>query len=451
MTLKFRRWLYSTAILIFLISAPLLILYTAGFRYDFRKKQIQSTGSIYVKTLPSDPHIYLNNKLVGKKTPLRLNHLSPNRYNLKIQKQNFQTWQKNLEVYPNQATFVDKVILWPTKPEQKIIINDDIKSFSINKKEDKIIWQKNNSLFLYNVLSKKSEKILNLPSESIPEFNWSAKGDMVIIEQNKNYWLLSFLGNLNIKKINTIDSRAQTIKFHPEIDNLIIFIKNNKLYTYNLITKNIKKITNQKIQDYKWYKGKWFYLTAEEPVILSFYDPSNQENTPPLFQLPNHKNYSFIDIINNQAIIYQPDSKTLYLFNLNPEQFNNMSQIIKPVTDWHINEEKNKILLNNNWEVWTFDLQSATTETINRTSDKIIFTDWYKNNNYILIQYKNKLEMVETDSRDIRNHATLIEGKKIRQSYLNKKGEYLFVLLKNSNGKTELIKLKIADFPLLNL
>lgn len=448
MTLKFRRWLYSTAILIFLISAPLLILYTAGFRYDFKKGKVQSTGSIFVKTIPPDPHIYLNNELVGEKTPLRLNHLAPNRYDLKIQKKGFQDWEKKLEVYPSQTTFIDKVILWPVKPEIETLINSQIKSFSINKAEDKIIWQQDNQLFLYNPLNQKSEQILTLPSESAPKFDWSPGGKRLIIKQNENYWLLSFSDKLDIKKINTIDSQAQTIKFHPEIDDLIIFIKNQRLYTYNLITKNIKRITNKEIQDYKWYKGKWFYITAGKPVMLSFFEPGSQNNTPPLFQLPESSNYSLVDIINNQALIYQPDSETLYVFNLNPEQFNNTSQIIKPVTEWHINSNKNKLLLNNNWEVWTFDLPTATTETINRTSRKISSTAWYKDTSYILIQYQDGLEIIETDNRGKRNRSKLIE-EEIIQSKLGKKGEYIFVLLR-SNEQNRLIKMKIAEFPLIS-
>jgi len=62
MSLTFRRLFYLAAIIIFLIIAPILILYTTGYRYDFHTHKIILTGSFFIETIPQDTDIYLNNE-----------------------------------------------------------------------------------------------------------------------------------------------------------------------------------------------------------------------------------------------------------------------------------------------------------------------------------------------------------------------------------------------------
>jgi len=60
--LPLRRAIYITFILGFLITAPILVLYTAGYRYNFKKSTVQKVGSISVKPSPSEADIYLDDK-----------------------------------------------------------------------------------------------------------------------------------------------------------------------------------------------------------------------------------------------------------------------------------------------------------------------------------------------------------------------------------------------------
>ena len=64
MTLRTRRILYSFFIAIFVIAAPTLVLYTAGFRYDFEYNRIVETGSLVVKSYPQNASIYINGELL---------------------------------------------------------------------------------------------------------------------------------------------------------------------------------------------------------------------------------------------------------------------------------------------------------------------------------------------------------------------------------------------------
>lgn len=95
MSLRVRRIIYLTFILIFAIATPLIILYTAGYRYNLKKNKIQKTGILILKSRPKEATIYLNEKIQKEKTPARIANLLPEDYFVRVEKENFYPWQKN--------------------------------------------------------------------------------------------------------------------------------------------------------------------------------------------------------------------------------------------------------------------------------------------------------------------------------------------------------------------
>jgi len=60
MKLRYRRLIYSTFIFIFVILTPIIILYTSGYRYNFKKRTIEKTGILYLESKPKDALILIN-------------------------------------------------------------------------------------------------------------------------------------------------------------------------------------------------------------------------------------------------------------------------------------------------------------------------------------------------------------------------------------------------------
>ena len=113
MHINTRRLIASAFILVFLIAAPILVLYTAGFRWNFKKWSWQKTGSIYIEVEPKDAVILINGKTADQKIPAIINALSPNSYNIKIEKEDFISWERNIEILPEKTSIVKNIILFP--------------------------------------------------------------------------------------------------------------------------------------------------------------------------------------------------------------------------------------------------------------------------------------------------------------------------------------------------
>ena len=94
-TRKWRLAFMISLIVIFLVSAPAIIFYTAGYRYDWNKGEVQKTGVISIKAQPKNAKVFLNGVKLDKELPMRLSNRAPGTYQLKISKQGYHTWQKN--------------------------------------------------------------------------------------------------------------------------------------------------------------------------------------------------------------------------------------------------------------------------------------------------------------------------------------------------------------------
>ena len=139
MTLIHRRIVYVFFILIFLIAAPIIILRVSGYRFNFARRDWQKTGMIFLETKPSEVNVYLEGALVGNKTPVNLKDLVPNKYNLKIEKEGFQNWEKEIQVIEGQTREIQYVRLFRSGQVPKLLAGKEIIQTAPEIKNNKIL------------------------------------------------------------------------------------------------------------------------------------------------------------------------------------------------------------------------------------------------------------------------------------------------------------------------
>ena len=67
LTRRIRRIIMGLLFLSFFVMSPLIILYTAGYRYDITQHKIKQKGVLSVDIKPTDATVYLNNIKIDKK------------------------------------------------------------------------------------------------------------------------------------------------------------------------------------------------------------------------------------------------------------------------------------------------------------------------------------------------------------------------------------------------
>jgi len=114
MTKRTKRILFYSAVAVFLVLSYVIILYAQGYKYSFSENRFFKTGAVYLK-VNTDADVYLNDKLTGNTSffgnSYRIEGLLPDKYMIRVQKNNHSTWQKQVTVDEGFVSEFSKILL----------------------------------------------------------------------------------------------------------------------------------------------------------------------------------------------------------------------------------------------------------------------------------------------------------------------------------------------------
>jgi len=109
---RIRRIMFWFFVLVFVVTWPLLMLYTFGISIQpDRKTPVVRTGIVSVESLPGRADLFVNGKDEKKTTPAVIENLNPGTYSLELRKEGFESWQAEVSIFADSVTKVDKAVL----------------------------------------------------------------------------------------------------------------------------------------------------------------------------------------------------------------------------------------------------------------------------------------------------------------------------------------------------
>ncbi len=112
MTKRTRKLVFLLFFVCFFIAAPLVVLYTAGYRYNFGTGQIVQTGVLSVSSTPKGATILLDGDPLRASTPALLKNVLPGDHLVRVERDGYSSWEKTLTVQSRSTTFADDVVLF---------------------------------------------------------------------------------------------------------------------------------------------------------------------------------------------------------------------------------------------------------------------------------------------------------------------------------------------------
>ncbi len=175
-------------IMSFFVIAPLIILYTAGYRYDFSKQKIEQTGVLSIDAKPRDVTVYLNGVHIKKTMPIRLPNRAPGTYTLLMKKNGYQNWTKDVTIKSQKTTYIKKITLF--KSSLPILIqkfpNKDIINAIVSPDGTYVLMtHAQQQIFSVTLLDTRTNTKTTIERENStkpPRVSWSPSGDIAIIE-----------------------------------------------------------------------------------------------------------------------------------------------------------------------------------------------------------------------------------------------------------------------------
>jgi hypothetical protein len=122
------RWSFIGA---FLLVAPIVILATAGYRFNLAKGGLERTGVIIVDSDPRGAAVYLNDRRLAPTTPTKAVRVFPGSYQLRLEKAGYRPWERDITIESGQTTFVNDATLFSESlPEFERALATDQVTFS---------------------------------------------------------------------------------------------------------------------------------------------------------------------------------------------------------------------------------------------------------------------------------------------------------------------------------
>lgn len=192
-----------------LLITVLTLLYSEGWRIDLRGQSgypqptVKKTGMLAVRSEPDGAKVYLNEELVTA-TDDTISSLQPGQYELRIEKEGFEIWEKEVSVYPELVTDITAVLVLQS-PRLEPLTNTDVKAFALSTNQNNIafltanheepgIWVLPLTGSPLNIFRNNTRLLVPDTANSKPSVGenvwWSKNDDELLVRMNETGYLL---------------------------------------------------------------------------------------------------------------------------------------------------------------------------------------------------------------------------------------------------------------------
>lgn len=454
MSKKQRTILFSICASLFLLTSLVVIFYSQGYRFDFKEKRIRQSGAFYFKVIPKSAIVEINNKFT-KKTDIFfgaafIDNLLPRNYSVRITKDGYHPWEKNLEIKEKQVTEAKNIILFPFDLSFQPLFKN-VSNFFFSPDERRLIiventkegWELKNYDLKTNIKSyllKAGDLDDEKAEVSDLEFSSDSKRAFLKIFSGKE--LKYFLIDLEqepktsqfLTSLDFLGKGITKLSFSPKNTQELIFLKEGRLQKVDLIKKEISPVSLSDILTFTFGNDSLYYLEAKGLVYKIDYSFLNKEKINLVnFQMRKNASYNLIAL---DDFLFLKENDNLYL--LNPES-KNFEKFFEKNKGLAISPDSQKVVYWSDFEIWVLFLENQKTQPQKAIGDKLFLTRFsdklnevfWLNSYYLIFSNADKIKIAEIDDRDQINIIDLSEikesklffNKNDRRIYLLKDGE----------------------------
>lgn len=434
MSKNFRGIIYIFFVLLFLASVPMVLLYTAGYKYNFKKWRLDRTGVLFLESIPRGAKILLNNKKFGE-TPARLPALLPEDYQIKLQKSGYLSWQKTLAVLPGQTTFANTIFL-PKDTASEYIFETIARTLTLSPsgkimllagRDASLNDRRQNYLELgfYEIGNNKYRAVLNLPySEILPEIKW-LDDKMVMVRGASRVFLLLVDRTEPIFLSSEFGTPVNKIEPDEAQSDVILVQTGRMLWRFNIKNSQKEFVEKYNFDTYSLQGGLIYFIRQDLKNLYLASRPITDKSDIAIKNLLQIKNvkYEFLD--SPDGFILLRSGENITLVKLNPEP-RVILQTEAREARYFQNGNSLRLLHFTDSEIYVFDVGPETNQLVTRLGTKIFGVRPLSGGEHLLILSDNKIIMVELDNRAERNVWTLAQGEKIQDFVYNREDEIIY-------------------------
>ena len=477
MAVFYRRVFFWIFAILFLLTTPVAILYSQGYRFNQYQGIFIHSGSITVKSIPSNPSIYLNGELQPSgrldmiNNSTTLNGLRPGTYNLRVTADGYGDWEKNVEVHSGVSTEFWNIFLPQKNYSPKELNAEETQRYFPSPFGKKVAYSKKNAenLEIWSLDMKTNEPTLifskpelDFSTDLKENAEWDSNEQMLIApvrsSEKKDFLVLdseNAQAPIFLSEMTSL-SNLDRARWSPDNQEAIFFTaapedgSTQNLYRIDLGIKNTE-IISENVKTYD-LSGKTIYCLKQGDIIYKtdLNGKSEKQITLEAISFSRESRQSRLIVYDENRQVVISESGEFFVHN------NGLTETLKKIGDdvlgAQFSDDGKKLLYwsNNEIEVLylrAWDVQPRRSESeiqqIIRFSTPIKNVFWYRDYEHIFFSTQNKLKIAELDPRDHRSVFDIWEynSENFTSSYDSVNG--IFYFLDEIDGKRKFFYLDI--------
>lgn len=433
MNSKLRLVIFLIFLFVFLISAPLVVLYTAGYRFDVSAGAVVHTGVLSIDSVPKGATVYLDGEAQTDRTPSLLDNILPGEHTIKLQKENYTTWEKTLPVESRNTTFVVDAVLFL---DTEFAIEDSrtigMSVLSPNKHEMAYLIEESSWVELWLSGTGDTKQLLTrLPNNPSATYTllWSATGKYISLEQHiENQNTISIIDVSQSAAVNTHETlqNAEEYWWDAENDTYLYMKTDDNVYQLSVLDSAVATIIAGNPQTVISKKQTYVLSESSDRMVLA---KQGNEAVSIVTYLP-FGTYRFVPTPNSDLVMLE-DTERGRVFLIELTDVEQPILLNKTMRYWEWDSSGDRLLYTDGFDIEIYSRSTHKTQTLTRLSEKITSLFWYPLGNMLIYATAQGVTAIELDGRDKHETTILYEGE-TQLVWTDGTGDYFFILTDNS-------------------
>lgn len=435
MSKSLRLFLFLLFLFAFLISAPIVVLYTAGYRFDLTHGRIVHTAVLNITSEPRNASVIVDGISFSDRTPAVLETILPGEHTVRLEKEGYLPWETVLNFESREALVMGPIILFlDTQPELRQTLEATI--ISVHEETDRFAYATQESSWLevwvVDVATAQTKLLMRLPYAATSSYalDWSANGTYLALIQTHG-------SRQDVSVTRVSDGTAIAL---PEETRDVEDVWWDLGVDPRLYVRTGEELTQIDVgnlaQEILPFTAKRLTSLGNKTVTLS--ESGNRavlsyqegETASIITYLPLG-DYEFV--FAPQDLIALSDTRHHRLILLDPQNREQPILVNEEATLWKWNASQDVLLYSSGYDVKRYVRSAHETQTITRLSTPIDQLNWHPKGSSAIYQTNGETVAINLDGGTILSQTVL--AKDLRGSFwLSQDGNGFSTLLETQTG-----------------
>jgi len=432
-----RKILFFLFVSGFIVFAPVVVLYTAGYRYSLQSGRFVQTGILSATSIPKDAGIFLDGERLKSKTPAIAKNILPGEHLVRIEKDGYLPWIKRLSFYSQVTTFIHKAVLFLDQPALQVHEARASESAAFPYGQ-KIAYakQEGRGQEIWTFKTDGTQTLIaRIPLVSpAPKMHWSADGAFLSLQTPLRNGFSTSLVDANSGEVIRLPSAS-------EKDGWWDASVGSRYYTstalgvsqFTLASRTAATLPRNTLAATS--DGASLFLLQRTPqgLALARYTVSDPLSTRVLTHLPFGA-YRFQPAPPEYLLLEETGRHRLLLISKSGEEAK--IKLSVPALLWQWEPDGQRLLYSDGFDLHLYRPDAESDTIITRQSKRITSLAWHPEGSAVIFTQEDGLFAIELDTRDLLNTIKLESGQGFASVLVDDKGKnaYFIGTIKGSSG-----------------